>query len=573
MASDQDDDEETDWHSSLRDLADRIRDEKSAPNTSESTPVSDWSPTVTSENRADGGATPDDVDELDFEATPSFLSNPESAESATDNHVVDGETEKEAPKRSQADGSDQTEDSANAYTELSPAQSGAGRPEADSSETATESSSTPNPSEDVVDTLGDVTVAPDSEPPEGGESTGADESEENNVQTQDRRNDTTAGAGGDSEQSDGSADAAPSTGTNFGDAFTSDDADSGETASGSSSDDTAGTDTDTPGSELSGLGNLGSDTQSADESETAEPGLGSLGSSSENEAATGSTSDPEPVGGNESGTQTADDGTGSSGTFGDLADRMAASRNDKAGRTAQNETRSATETDTAPASDTTQSADGDRQLPLGANEPEFTTDLAPLVKPNMSAMLLGALKSSPVDQACGRLLRFPNGDDYNLLLVTVTQSPEDRLLTIHKNSGGLPENIGVVAIDNNVSAQNTTQTIPVGGADRTVHIKTATDPGDIKGIGIRISKQLSEWDNNDRPTMVCFHSLTSILQYISTKQLFQFIHLLQNRLRSYDAVVHYHIDPSVHDQMTLSQIKPLLDHVIEVENDGTCWIE
>jgi hypothetical protein len=316
----------------------------------------------------------------------------------------------------------------------------------------------------------------------------------------------------------------------------------------------SGADTET--SDGSDLTDLGTDT--VPDSTPAEDELLGLGDSSEG-AETPRESSPA---GDERAPDSPAQTEQSAGTFGELADRMTASRN-KTGDVS----------DDGPSADTPPSAGSDRQLPLGANEPEFSSDLAPLVKPNMSAMLLGSLKSAPVDQACGELLTFPNGDDYNLLLVTVTQSAEDRLLTTYENSGQLPENIGVVAIDNNVSAQNTTQTIPIGGVDRTVQMKTATDPGDIKGIGIRISKQLSEWDDNDRPTMVCFHSLTSILQYISTKQLFQFIHLLQNRLRSYDAVVHYHIDPNVHEKMTLSQIKPLLDHVIEIENDGTCWIE
>jgi hypothetical protein len=557
MAPDNDDEPTEDWKSSLWELADRIRNEKPTARTAESTPASRWSPNIRIEERPDKEITASDTDasEFGYRALGNHSeTEPSKVDSVRDTHA--SENQDPAQKDPPLDASDTDQ---NTHTDQSVPQDGEKQSDSDDDGEQTKRDTVSDPRTDISGTTGqDTNETIDS----------------NSVSDTDSSESVVEALGDVQIVSDGEhGDATTAAGTD------PNSADTDKTESGSLFDDETAVDPSEPDANSASLKDLGPDRPSEGQSTDDEKlSLGNI--SSPEETPSGETSDTavdsESAERHTSGQAETDTSNQmGSNTFGELADRIAASRENQASsRADQDGEDNATETaDTESADVSPQPSGSDRQLPLGANEPEFTTDLAPLVKPNMSAMLLGALKSNPVDQACGKLLTFPNEADYNLLLVTVTQSAEDRLLTVYENSGHLPENIGIVAIDNNVSAQSTVQTVPIGGVDRTVHMKTATDPGDIKGIGIRISKQLSEWDDNDRPTMVCFHSLTSILQYISTKQLFQFIHLLQNRLRSYDAVVHYHIDPSVHDKMTLSQIKPLLDHVIEVENDGTCWIE
>jgi len=100
----------------------------------------------------------------------------------------------------------------------------------------------------------------------------------------------------------------------------------------------------------------------------------------------------------------------------------------------------------------------------------------------------------------------------------------------------------------------------------TTAVETISDPGDLIGLGIAISKYLSNWEGSPNQTVVCFHSLTPLLQYGNLQRVFRFLHVLTGPLKSIDAVAHFHLDPHAHDEQTINTLSQLFDVIVEHDN-------
>lgn len=106
--------------------------------------------------------------------------------------------------------------------------------------------------------------------------------------------------------------------------------------------------------------------------------------------------------------------------------------------------------------------------------------------------------------------------------------------------------------------------------------KVVENPGDLTGIGIELSELLSSMAtaaDEDEHIVVCFNSITSLLQYADLQRAFRFLHVVTGRVKTVGAVGHYHLDPEAHDRQTIATLKGLFDAVIEVEDDGTLQIQ
>ena len=92
-----------------------------------------------------------------------------------------------------------------------------------------------------------------------------------------------------------------------------------------------------------------------------------------------------------------------------------------------------------------------------------------------------------------------------------------------------------------------------------------TTPSDLTGLGVAISEVLSEWDD---PVLVCFDSLTSMLQYVDSDTAYEFLHAVTGQVHAARARAHFHVDPAAHDETTLAGITSLFDARVSV-NDRT----
>lgn len=192
--------------------------------------------------------------------------------------------------------------------------------------------------------------------------------------------------------------------------------------------------------------------------------------------------------------------------------------------------------------------------------------------PDSYAASTNSLVLSPAFDACGDdtcadMLGVAEPGETNALFVTLTGAPDARLDHWQSRvSPAPPANLGIVSVDESTrsTATATATTTSANG-----HVRSVSTPGDLTGLGIAISEYLSEWHNNGKQTVVCFHSLTPLLQYADTRRVFQFLHVLTRRVTSASATAHYHMDPTAHDEQTVRTLASLFDHVVdECGDDG-----
>lgn len=178
--------------------------------------------------------------------------------------------------------------------------------------------------------------------------------------------------------------------------------------------------------------------------------------------------------------------------------------------------------------------------------------------------------SSPMedrsDAACAELLSAEPDADRDVLFVTLARSPDDQLRRWQSHGDArTPANLAFVAAGESTRSAAESSVADGGPPPR---VQTVSSPGDLTGLGIEISKRLEAWADDGNRTVMCFHTLTTLFQYVDLEQAFQFIHVLSSRVRIADARAHYHADPSAHDDRELNTMRTLFDAVVEPSGDG-----
>jgi len=141
----------------------------------------------------------------------------------------------------------------------------------------------------------------------------------------------------------------------------------------------------------------------------------------------------------------------------------------------------------------------------------------------------------------------------NVLFVTYTRQAT---ACVEQLAGETVGNFGVITVGEAPSA-----------ADREeIRTESVTTPSDLTGLGIAISEVLSEWDD---PVLVCFDSLTSMLQYVDSDTAYEFLHAVTGQVHAARARAHFHVDPAAHDETTLAGITSLFDARVSVDDRTT----
>lgn len=187
-------------------------------------------------------------------------------------------------------------------------------------------------------------------------------------------------------------------------------------------------------------------------------------------------------------------------------------------------------------------------------------------------LVLGPLLCPAEYDICTKLTRaLPDGLE-NLLLVTLTESPDERLNVFRGHLDDLPNRTAIINVGDSIRS-GSRETVSTLG-DGEITIETISDPTDLMRIGISISRQLSGWEGAVGPTAVCLHSLTALLQFADNpKSVFRFIHVLRGRIQSAGAHAHYHLDPGAHDEQLIRTFRPLFDEVLTYNEEGELHVE
>lgn len=170
-------------------------------------------------------------------------------------------------------------------------------------------------------------------------------------------------------------------------------------------------------------------------------------------------------------------------------------------------------------------------------------------------------------ELCSDLLRVEPDDNEDVLSVTFPSRAGDHRAVWSGQVGNQPANVGLITVGDFTRSASTQS--PSGDVTPDhLQMDTVPDPSNLSELGVRISEHLSAWEDNENQTVMCFRSLTSLLEYQNLHAVLRFLHILTGRIISAGAVAHYHLDVNAHDEETLATLKSLFDTVIKVDQTG-----
>ena len=179
-------------------------------------------------------------------------------------------------------------------------------------------------------------------------------------------------------------------------------------------------------------------------------------------------------------------------------------------------------------------------------------------------LLTGPAGCPAEESLCSRLMAARSEARVSVLVITVSETPSQRLSVLQSYLEAPVERTAVVDVRNYDRSVNYDQ------YEGPVDIRTVSNPRDLRRIGIVASRILSEWEEEPEPATVCFHSLSDLLELTDDRQrLFRFLHVLRGRIQSADARAHYHFDPSRHDDEAVRTFESLFDAVLTFDADGS----
>jgi len=182
-------------------------------------------------------------------------------------------------------------------------------------------------------------------------------------------------------------------------------------------------------------------------------------------------------------------------------------------------------------------------------------------------LLLTSTHGPHDDTACIDLLTIQEPAHEHVLSISFTGSVQDRIGLWRQHVDSLPAKTAIIDVDVLTRSSATSAQSP-SDLSAPISVETVGSPGDLTGLGIAISQQLEALASEQEQVVVCFHSLTALLQYADLQRVFRFVHVLTGRFKSANAVAHFHMDPSAHDQQTISTLRQLFDAVVEEDEHG-----
>lgn len=180
-----------------------------------------------------------------------------------------------------------------------------------------------------------------------------------------------------------------------------------------------------------------------------------------------------------------------------------------------------------------------------------------------NVLVLADAMTGDADAYCTDRVSAPHGPIApNALLVSLDDTPDSRFDAIVRPGAGTPSNVGIICCDRTRSAAAAGPQHGPGVAPGP-WITTVSSPGDLTGLGVRIDQALTAWSDGPGPIELCFHSLTTLLQYVDERAVFRFCHALTSHLDTVGASSHFHLDPSAVDERTVTTLSALFDRVVD----------
>lgn len=196
---------------------------------------------------------------------------------------------------------------------------------------------------------------------------------------------------------------------------------------------------------------------------------------------------------------------------------------------------------------------------------EQSINIDTFVEDSSSVLLLTPLPSEATDEACFDLLTHCDPEAANVLSVTTSESPEDRLARWRHSVGDeLPTRSTIVdtRFPTTKSSRTATSDVP-----SSVSVQQLSDDFDLMDVGMATTQQLGEWEPTEERSFVCIHSVTTLFDSFNRERVVTLIDALNRSVESMDVISHHHVDPTEHSEEILATLRPLYEVVIEHDSD------
>jgi len=103
------------------------------------------------------------------------------------------------------------------------------------------------------------------------------------------------------------------------------------------------------------------------------------------------------------------------------------------------------------------------------------------------------------------------------------------------------------------------------GSEIPARVLTVTGPGDLTGIGMRYSKLSREFaDGGITRIRTGLRSVSTLLSFSDLRTVSRFVHTLVGRIDRDDGLGTLHVDPTIHDERTVSTLAQFCDGRVDV---------
>jgi len=177
------------------------------------------------------------------------------------------------------------------------------------------------------------------------------------------------------------------------------------------------------------------------------------------------------------------------------------------------------------------------------------SDVARRVRGATTTLLCSQSIGTATEGCCRDLLQHGAEDGREVVWVTYTRAPE---MCVDSLPADTPVR-GVLAVGDGTHWETSVPDVPV---------EVVATPEDVTALGIKLSRLLSDGETD---LVVCFDSVTAMLQYVDRETAYTFLHTITAQLYAADATAHLHINPAAHDSETVALFASLCGAVVEFE--------
>lgn len=153
----------------------------------------------------------------------------------------------------------------------------------------------------------------------------------------------------------------------------------------------------------------------------------------------------------------------------------------------------------------------------------------------------------------------------NLLIISYRTGPGEWLRDWRDRVGELPAEVGFLNVGEmprSAATRSGASACSLNPGAAMPITEAISDPTDLATLGVRASEYLEAWDGNGHQTVVVLDSVTCLLEAVDLDRAFRFLHVLAGRVESVDGRAYHLLDPTVHDDRSVSTLREFADDAV-----------